>query len=89
MTKKTFNDAISAVLSGADPDQVADEVLAKTAAPVEDTTPAKKVTIGSTVETLLMDVELSYTQIVNLIHAQFENASTSARSVASIARAIA
>lgn len=89
MTKKTFEAAVSAVLQGADPDHVADQVLAENATPAENVEaapePAKKVTIGSAVESLLLDAELSYTQIVNLIHEQFKPCNTSARSVASIA----
>ncbi|MBT9244927.1 hypothetical protein KM031_02055 [Gemmobacter fulvus] len=91
MTKKTFENAVSAVLAGADPDQDADQVLTEAATPTEkvEATPEpkaeKKETIGSVVAELVMDVTLSYDMIVNLIHAQFDNASTSARSVASIA----
>lgn len=44
-----------------------------------------KLTIGSVIATMLMDATLSYDVIVNAIHEQFENASTSARSVASVA----
>jgi hypothetical protein len=91
MTKKTFENAVSAVLAGADPDKVADQVLTE-AAPTPDRVEAtpepkaeKKETIGSVVAGLVMDVSLSYDMIVNMIHAQFDNASTSARSVASIA----
>jgi len=84
MTKKTFENAVSAVLQGADPDRVADQVLAET--PALETKPAeKKVTIGSAIETLLMDAGMSYTQIVDVIHAQFKGCNTSARSVASVA----
>lgn len=84
MTKKTFTDAVSEVLAGADPDVVADQVLAETPAP--EAKPAeKKVTIGSAIETLLMDAGMSYTQIVDVIHAQFKGCNTSARSVASVA----
>ena len=84
MTKKTFENAVSAVLQGADPNVVADHVLAETPAP--ETKPTeKKVTIGSAIETLLMDASLSYTQIVDCIHAQFKGCNTSARSVASVA----
>lgn len=79
--KKTFEAAVSAVLQGADPAHVADQLLAETPAPA----PEKKPTIGSVVETLLMDASLSYSQIVETIHKEFDNCSTSARSVASIA----
>jgi hypothetical protein len=44
-----------------------------------------KLTIGSVIATMLMDATLSYDAIVIAIHEQFENASTSARSVASVA----
>lgn len=56
-------------------------------APEATTVEAKeqKLTIGSVIATLLMDATLSYDMIVNAIHEQFENASTSARSVASVA----
>ena len=46
---------------------------------------AKKVTIGSAVTDLLMDATLSYDAIVDIIHAQFKGANTSARSIASVA----
>ncbi len=85
MTKKSFENAVSAVLAGADPDQVADALLVETATPAESTAPAKKETIGSVIAELVMDVTLSYDMIVNMIHAQFDSASTSARSVASVA----
>jgi hypothetical protein len=52
---------------------------------VEATPVEKKPTIGSAVETLLLDASLSYSQIVDCIHAQFQGCSTSARSVASVA----
>lgn len=84
MTKKNFTDAVADVLAGADPDHVADQVLAETAAP-EPKPAEKKVTIGSAIETLLMDAGMSYTQIVDVIHAQFKGCNTSARSVASVA----
>lgn len=60
-------------------------MAAKVEKEVVDATPAKKVTIGSAVETLLLDAALSYDQIVSLIHGQFQGCSTSARSVASVA----
>lgn len=97
MTKKTFTDAVSAVLAGADPDQVADKVLADAAttpATPDETAdatlaanpfPEKKMTIGAAVTEMVMDATLTYDQIVNLIHAKFEGCSTTARSVASIA----
>lgn len=44
-----------------------------------------KLTIGGVIATLLMDATLTYDTIVTAIHARFENASTSARSVASVA----
>jgi hypothetical protein len=86
MHTKKFENSDSAVLTGADPDQVGDTILADTtpAEPVE-TNPAKKQTIGIVVAELVMDASLSYDMIVNLIHAQFEDASTSRRSVASVA----
>ncbi len=45
----------------------------------------KKLTIGSVVTDLLMDATLSYDAIVDLIHAQFKGANTTARSIASVA----
>ena len=56
-------------------------------APVTTTVEAKepKLTIGSVIASMLMDATLSYDVIVDAIHEQFENASTSARSVASVA----
>ena len=84
MTKKIFTDALSAVMQGAHPDKVADEILG-----TQDATPAptpeKKVTIGSVVTDLLMDATLSYDAIVDMIHDQFKGANTSARSIASVA----
>lgn len=77
---KSFTDAVSAVLAGADPDHVADQVLAETPAP-EPKTPK----IGEVIARLVMDATLSYDAIVNEIHSQFKGCSTSARSVASIA----
>ncbi|HDZ39369.1 MAG TPA: hypothetical protein ENH62_14020 [Marinobacter sp.] len=44
-----------------------------------------KLTIGNVIANMLMDAALSYDVIVNAIHEQFEHASTSARSVASVA----
>lgn len=44
-----------------------------------------KETIGSVISQLVMDASLSYDMIVNMIHAQFEDAHTSRRSVASVA----
>jgi len=90
MTKTNkFEDAVSAVLSGADPDQVADHVIAETTTSAENVEatpePVKKVTIGAVIETLLMDASMSYSQIVDCIHSQFQPCNTSARSVASIA----
>lgn len=46
---------------------------------------ALKVTIGSVVEQLLVNAELSYDQIVDMIREQFPEANTSRRSVASVA----
>lgn len=77
---KKFEEAVSAVLAGADADQVADAILSETTP-----TPEKKKTIGAAVAELVMDASLSYDAIVNLIHAQFEGCSTTARSVASVA----
>lgn len=81
---KTFTDALSAVMQGADPDLVADEILG-----TQDPTPApkseKKLTIGSVATDLLMDATQSYDAIVDLIHDQFKGANTSARSIASVA----
>ena len=86
---KKFEDAVSAVLAGANPEVIADEILSENATPAETVdaapVPVKKVTIGSAIESMLMDVEMSYNMIVDAIHLQFENASTSARSVASVA----
>ena len=86
MTKspKTFTDALPAVMQGADRDKVADVIFAAV-----DVIPAptreKKVTISSVASGLLMDATLSYDAIVDLIHAKFKGANTSARSIASIA----
>lgn len=77
---KKFEDAVSAVLAGADPDQAADHVLAAIPA-----TEPKKKTIGAAIADLVMDATLSYDAIVSLIHAEFAGCSTSARSVASVA----
>lgn len=89
MSKKTFTDAVSAVLNGQDPDQVAGKVLAEVVAPVEVQTPAEvkepRVTIGSAVTELVMDAAMSYDQIVNIIRGKFVDAQTSRRSVASVA----
>ena len=86
MPAKKFENAVSAVLAGADPDQAADAILAETTPGTPDETkPAKKQTIGSVVAELVMDATLNYDMIVNLIHAQFQDASTSRRSVASVA----
>lgn len=82
--KKTFTDAVSEVLAGADPDHVADQVPAETPAP--ETKPAeKKKTIGAAITDLVMDATLSYDAIVGMIHAEFKGCSTTARSVASVA----
>lgn len=83
MSKKTFTDAVSAVLNGQDPDQVADKILAEVAAPTEVTEP--RVTIGSAVTELVMDATLSYDAIVHIIRGKFADAQTSRRSVASVA----
>lgn len=45
----------------------------------------ERVTIGSVVEQLVLNAELSYEQIVDMIRDQFPHASTSRRSVASVA----
>lgn len=47
--------------------------------------PQSKRTIGSLVQELLMDPELGYVTIVNRVLAEFPDAKTSARSVASVA----
>ena len=44
-----------------------------------------RVTIGSVVEQLVLNAELSYDQIVDMIRGQFPDANTSRRSVASVA----
>lgn len=77
---KKFEDAVSAVLAGANPDVVADNLLAET-----KPAPEKKKTIGAAITELVMDATLSYDAIVSLIHAEFSGCSTSARSVASVA----
>ncbi|WP_422002357.1 hypothetical protein [Roseovarius mucosus] len=79
---KKFEDAVSAVLSGADPDQVAETILAETK-PAEPEVKAPK--IGEVIAQLVMDATMSYDQIVTLIHDQFKPCNTSARSVASVA----
>ena len=81
MTKKNFTEAVAAVLSSADPDQVADKLLAETPATPEPKAPK----IGEVIATLVMDATLSYDAIVEAIHQQFKACNTSARSVASIA----
>ena len=78
---KSFTDAVSAVLAGADPDHVSDQVLSETPAPAS----AKSPKIGEVIARLVMDATMSYDAIVNEIHSQFKGCSTSARSVASIA----
>lgn len=83
---KTFTDALSSVLSGADPDQVADDVIGETqGAPIEPEETAKPQKIGAVIGEMVMDASLSYDAIVNAIHARFPKANTSARSVASVA----
>ena len=70
------------------PDEVAEvlEQKLEVAAEVDGTTDeTKKVTIGSVISELVMDAALSYDQIVSLVWAQFEDAQTSRRSVASVA----
>ena len=52
---------------------------------VEATTEAPKATIGSVVADLVMDAELSYDAIVDMVRGQFPDANTSTRSVASVA----
>ena len=79
---KKFEDAVSAVLAGADPDQVADTILAETK-PAEPEVKAPK--IGEVIAQLVMDATLSYDQIVTLIHERIKPCNTSARSVASVA----
>lgn len=79
---KKFEDAVSAVIAGADPDQVADTILAETK-PAEPEVKAPK--IGELIAQLVMDATMSYDQIVTLIHEQFKPCNTSARSVASVA----
>jgi len=70
------------------PDEVAEvlEQKIEVAAEVDGTADeTKKVTIGSVISELVMDAALSYDQIVSLVWAQFEDAQTSRRSVASVA----
>lgn len=57
----------------------------KTETPAEKEVTAPKITIGSVVEQLLVNAELSYDQIVDMIREQFPDANTSRRSVASVA----
>lgn len=84
MTKKTFTDALSSVLAGADPIATADALIAETQddAPTEEPKPQK---IGTVIAEMVMDAALSYDMIVNAIHARFPGCNTSARSVASVA----
>lgn len=65
----------------------ADNEKAKEAAPASDTpqSDAPKATIQSVVASLVMNVELSYDQIVEMVREQFPDANTSTRSVASVA----
>lgn len=77
---KKFEDAVVAVLAGANPDMVADSLLSET-----KPAPEKKKTIGAAITELVMDATLSYDQIVSTIHKEFVNCATSARSVASVA----
>lgn len=90
MPKKTFTDALSSVMQGADPEQVADALIADTATSAEEdggqsSTEPKPAKIGVVIAELVMDASLSYDMIVNMIHAQFDSAHTSVRSVASVA----
>lgn len=90
MPKKTFTDALSSVMQGADPEQVADALIADAATSAEEdggqsSTEPKAPTIGAVIAEMVMDAALSYDMIVNLIHAKFPKANTSARSVASVA----
>ena len=52
---------------------------------VETTPEAPKATIQSIIAELVMDAELSYDQIVDMVRAKVEGANTSTRSVASVA----
>lgn len=79
---KKFEEAVSTVFAGADADQVADAILAKTT-PADPEVKAPK--IGEVIAQLVMDATMSYDQIVMLIHQQFKPCNTSARSVASVA----
>ncbi len=70
------------------PDEVAEvlEQKLEVAAEVDGTEDkTAKVTIGSVISELVMDAALSYDQIVSLVWAQFDDAQTSRRSVASVA----
>ena len=59
---------------------------AEPVAPDAENAPEKpKGTIGRLVEELLMDEALDYTAIVDRVMAEFSNAKTTARSVASVA----
>ena len=62
------------------------EVTAPEAVENVRVTPEPKApTIGALIAEMVMDAELSYDMIVNLIHARFPKANTSSRSVASVA----
>lgn len=70
------------------PDEVAEvlEQKMEVAAEVDGTEDETvKVTIGSVISELVMDATLSYDMIVSMVWAQFEEAQTSRRSVASVA----
>lgn len=90
MTKKTFTDALSSVLAGADPIVTADALTPETqdndggqisTKPEEPKAPK----IGAVIGEMVLDATLSYDMIVNAIHARFPGCNTSARSVASVA----
>lgn len=88
MTKK-FEKALTAVLAGANPDAVADEVLAEVVGEktqeVEPPVEQKKPTIGALIAELVADAGKSYLDIVNEVVAAFPDAKTTTRSVASVA----
>lgn len=85
MTKKTHTDALPSVLAGADAIATADALPAETQVATTETVETKPAKIGVVIAELVMDASLSYDMIVNMIHAQFDSAQTSVRSVASVA----
>lgn len=74
---KKFNKTLSLPQIAPEPEKNASEA--------EIVKPEKRKTIGSVVAELLMDQSLNHEAIVEKVHAQFENSSTSKRSIASVA----